>query len=92
VEQVLREARHGFAVCGCGEDQSRTAQGLKGGNWILPIAVNVMMRPKLLRETFLFDTASNGCDLKAHPSRELNREVTEPANALNSDEFTGPGL
>src|SRR6266850_1459372 len=40
--------RHGFTVCRCSEDQSGTAQGLKRGNWILSIAVNVMMRPELL--------------------------------------------
>src|SRR3989442_9951282 len=52
--------RHGLAVCGCSEDQSCTAQGLKCGHGILGVAVNVMMRPKFLRETFLFLPASNG--------------------------------
>src|SRR5437899_5227965 len=84
--------RHGLAVCGCSEDQSCTAQGLKCGNRLFGVAVNVMMCPKLLRETFLFWPASNGCDLKAHAARKLNPEVTEPANSLNSDELAGPGL
>src|SRR2546425_13236459 len=51
-----------------------------------------MMCPKLLRETFLFWPASNGCDWNAHAARKLNPEVTEPADSLNSDELAGPGL
>src|ERR1700724_2881049 len=74
--------RHGLAVCCCSEDQSGTPQGLKCGNWILSIAVNVVMCPELPGETFLFWSASNGCDLKAHAPCKLNSEVTEPTYSL----------
>src|SRR5438552_12656336 len=68
--------RHGLAVCGCSEDQSCTAQGLKCGHGILGVAVNVMMCLELLRETFLFWPASTGCALKAHAACNLNPQVT----------------
>ncbi len=86
------QRRHGFAICRCGEDQVGAPQGLKRGNRILSIAVDVMMRPELFSESFFFSSASNGCDLKAHASRKLNSEVAEPADSLNSNELAGPGL
>jgi len=46
--------RHGFTICGGGEDPPGTAQALRCGNRILSIAVDIMMCPELLRETFLF--------------------------------------
>jgi hypothetical protein len=84
--------RHGFAICRCREDQSGTAQGLKRGNRLLNLGVNVMMCPEFLRETFLFRSASNGRDSKTHASPKPNSEVAKPTNSLNSDEFAGPGL
>ncbi|SRR6266567_1273762 len=84
--------RHGFTVCGCSHDQPGAAQGLKCGNWILSIAVNVVMCPELPGETLFFWAASDGCDLKTHASRKLNSEVTEPTDSLNSDELAGPSL
>src|SRR5258706_7882201 len=84
--------RHGFTVCRCSQDQPGTAKGLKYGNWILSIAVNVMMCPELPGETCLFGSAGNGCDLKAHASGKLNSEVTKPADSLNCNELAGPGL
>src|SRR3989442_9999646 len=44
-----KEWGHGFAVCGWSEDQAGTAKGLKCGNGILRIAVNVVMCPELFR-------------------------------------------
>src|SRR2546425_4399130 len=86
------QRRHGFAIGRCREDQSGTAQGLKRGNRLLNLGVNVMMCPEFLRETFLFRSARNGRDSKTHASRKLNSEVAKPTNALNSDKFAGPGL
>src|ERR1700677_1981967 len=45
---------HGFTVGGGSEDQSGTTQGLKRGDGVLSVAVNIMMCPKLFGETFLF--------------------------------------
>jgi hypothetical protein len=39
--------RHGLAVSCCSEDQSGATQGLKCGDWILSIAINVVMCPEL---------------------------------------------
>src|SRR5207247_6233385 len=78
------QRRHGFAICRCREDQSGTAQGLQRGNRLLNFAVNVMMCPEFLRETFLFRSARNGRDSKTHASRELNSEVAKPTNSLAS--------
>ena len=90
--QSSEQRGHGFAISRRSEDQSGTAQGLKRGNRLLNLGVNVMMCPEFLRETFLFWPASNGCDLKAHAPRKLNSEVAKPTNALNSDELAGSGL
>jgi hypothetical protein len=50
--------RHGFTVCAGSEDQQGAAKGLKSGNRVLSIAVNVMMCSKLFGEIFLFWSAS----------------------------------
>ena len=55
--QSGKQWRHGFAVCGGCEDQPGTAKGLKCGNRVLGVTVNVVMCAELLRETFLADAA-----------------------------------
>jgi hypothetical protein len=84
--------RHGFIVCGSGEDHSGAAKGLKCGNWILSVAVNVMMCAEFLRETFLFWPASDGCQLKTHAPCKLNSKVAESANSLNGDDLAGSSV
>src|SRR5439155_9597286 len=42
-------------------------------------------------ESFLFSSTSNGCDLKAHASRKLNSEMTEPTHRMNRHELAGSG-
>src|SRR4029077_18258446 len=87
--QTSKKWRHGFTICSRSEDYSRTAEGLKCGNRILGIAVNVMMCPELLSETFLSRSAGNRRDLKAHAPRKLNSEMPKPTHSLNGYELAG---
>src|SRR5712692_9375946 len=80
------QRRHRFpARRGC-KNHTRAAKFLQLRRWISPGAVDINIRSELFREHGVARTASNGRDPIAELLCELDSQVTEPSDSLDSDE------
>src|SRR5246500_2970873 len=87
--QTVHETGHCLTTWSCGQNGIGSAERSQLSSCVFRFTVDVFVRPELLRELLRLPTETNGHGPESHPSRVLNPEVTESADALDRDEPTG---
>src|SRR5260370_41715197 len=82
---------HGLAARGSGEDDLRAAELLQFRSGVDCSAVNVNAGAEFPGERLAFFAAADGGDAIAEFAGELNAEMAEAANSLDSYEIAGQG-
>src|SRR5881275_2085875 len=86
--ESFHEIGHSLTTWSSSEDGVGSAKRSQLGSRILRPAVNVFVCPEFLCEFLRLRTETSGDSPESHPSRVLNAEMTESANALDCDERT----
>src|ERR1700756_3785200 len=87
--ETVHETGHCLATWSCGEDGIGSAERSQLSSSVFRSTVDVFVRAEFLGELLRLPTETNGDGPESHPSRVLNPEVTESADALDGDGGTG---
>src|SRR6201997_175729 len=87
--QTVHETGHCLTTWSCGQDGIGSAERSQLSSCVFRSTVDVFVRAEFLGELLRLPTETYGHGPESHPSRVLNPEVTESADALDRDERTG---